>query len=179
MGTQLLSSGFLCAQGFVCALQESVSPVLWKSCNQILLGLQSQIPWGFSVPLQDIQVGKSVSGPRTFLTVKNFFGIIVLQFVGHLLSSSVVGLMATSFKRTYATCCVTQVCCSQPESLSPQQTTADPCLHRRYSNTQRQLWLSLCEVSGSWCTQDSVWAFWASLAGMEFDSKCYVILVGM
>ena len=28
--------------------------------------LQSQIPWGFSVPLPDHQVGKSVVGPRTF-----------------------------------------------------------------------------------------------------------------
>ena len=32
-------------------------------------GLQSQIPWGFSVPLPDPQVGKSVVGPSTFATV--------------------------------------------------------------------------------------------------------------
>ena len=31
VGTLLLSPGFWCAQGFVCALQESVSSVLWKS----------------------------------------------------------------------------------------------------------------------------------------------------
>ena len=30
---------------------------------------QIQIPWGFSVPLLDLQVGKSVMGPRTFPTV--------------------------------------------------------------------------------------------------------------
>ena len=30
VGTLLLSPGSWCAQGFVCALQESVSPVLWK-----------------------------------------------------------------------------------------------------------------------------------------------------
>ena len=41
----------------------------------------------------------------------------------------------------------------QPEPLSPRQATADPCVHRRHLNTQRQVWLSLCEVSGSWCTQ--------------------------
>ena len=35
-------------------------------------GLQSQIPWGFSVPLPDPHVGKSVVGPRTFLTVWEF-----------------------------------------------------------------------------------------------------------
>ena len=31
----------------------------------------------------------------------------------HLLGGSIVGLMVTSSKRAYATCCVTQVCCSQ------------------------------------------------------------------
>ena len=35
-------------------------------------GLQNQVPWGFSVPLPDPQVGKSVLGPRTFLTVQEF-----------------------------------------------------------------------------------------------------------
>ena len=35
--TLLLSPGSWCTQGFVCALQESVSPVLWKFCNQIPL----------------------------------------------------------------------------------------------------------------------------------------------
>ena len=30
VGSLLLSPGCWCAQGFVCALQESVSPVLWK-----------------------------------------------------------------------------------------------------------------------------------------------------
>ena len=34
---------------------------------------------------------------------ENFFGIIVLQFVGPLLSGSMVELMATSFKRAYGT----------------------------------------------------------------------------
>ena len=35
-------------------------------------GLQGQLPWEFSVPLQDALVGKSVVGPRTFLTVQAF-----------------------------------------------------------------------------------------------------------
>ena len=34
--------------------------------------LQSQIPWGFSVPLSDPKIGKSVVGPRTFVTVQEF-----------------------------------------------------------------------------------------------------------
>ena len=37
VGSLLLSPGSWCVQGFVCALQESVSPVLCKLCNQIPL----------------------------------------------------------------------------------------------------------------------------------------------
>ena len=64
----LLTPGFWCTQSFVYALQESVSPVLWKSCNEIL--------WTFKVrflailsPLLDPQVGKSAVGLRTFMAV--------------------------------------------------------------------------------------------------------------
>ena len=53
----------------------------------------------------------------------------------------------------------------QPELLSPWQATADPCLHRRHLNTQRQVWLSLCGVSGSWWAHDFVQALQASLEG--------------
>ena len=45
------------------------------------------------------------------------------------------------------------------------------CFCRRHSNTQRQFWLSLCGISGSWCTQSFDWTLQASLAGMGFDSK--------
>ena len=38
----------------------------------------------------------------------NFFGIIVLQFVGHLFGGAIQGLMATSSTRTYATLSVLQ-----------------------------------------------------------------------
>ena len=37
VGSLLLPPGSWCTQGFVCALQESVSPVLWKLCNKIPL----------------------------------------------------------------------------------------------------------------------------------------------
>ena len=60
----------------------------------------------------------------------------------------------------------------RPESLPLQQATADLYLHRRHSNTQRQVCLSVCGVSGSWCAPGFVWALRASLAGMGFDSKC-------
>ena len=57
-----------------------------------------------------------------------------------------------------------------PELLLLRQATADPYLHRRHSNTQRQVWLSLYRVS--WCAHGFVWALWASLMAMGFESKC-------
>ena len=56
-----------------------------------------------------------------------------------------------------------------PEALSLWQSTADPHLHRRCWNTvlSQSLW-------GPWVLMHTrfVWALWASLAGMGFDSKC-------
>ena len=90
---------------------------------------------GVLITLLDPQVGKSIVSPRTFLT-ENFFGIIVLQFLGHLLGSS-----------GGANGDLLQMLCDpnllQPEPLSLCQAIADPCLHRRHSNTQRQVWVSL------------------------------------
>ena len=71
MVSLLLFPGSWCTQGFVCALQESVSPVLWKFCDPT--GLQSKIPWEFSVLLLDPQVEESVVGLRTLQQWDNFF----------------------------------------------------------------------------------------------------------
>ena len=46
MWTLLLSLGSWWAQGVVYALQESLSPVLWKFCNQIPLASNVKFPWG-------------------------------------------------------------------------------------------------------------------------------------
>ena len=87
-------------------------------------------------------------------------------------ASSMVGLMATSSKRAYAipksaAPCHTQFCV--PEPLPLRQSTADSYLHRRHSNTvlSQSLW-------GLWVLVLTryVWALWASLAGMGFDSEC-------
>ena len=63
-----------------------------------------------------------------------------------------------------------------PESLSPWQATADSCLCRSPSNSQRQVCLSLlwgpALFPPSWCAQGFVCALQASLAGMRFDFKC-------
>ena len=53
LGTLLLSPISWCTQGSVCALQESVSPVLWQFCNQIPLASKVKFP-GVSQPLCQI-----------------------------------------------------------------------------------------------------------------------------
>ena len=55
----LLSPVSWCTQGFVCALQESVSPILCKFCNQIPLASKIKFPGGFSILFPGLQFGKS------------------------------------------------------------------------------------------------------------------------
>ena len=52
LGQSLVGSVFLsprswCTQGFVCAIQESVSPILCKFCNQIPLASKVKFPGAF------------------------------------------------------------------------------------------------------------------------------------
>ena len=73
VGTFLLSPGSQCAQSLICALQESVPPVLWKFCNEISLASKIKFPGGSGeVPLPDPQVGKYVVGPKIILTAREF-----------------------------------------------------------------------------------------------------------
>ena len=132
--TLFLSPGSWCAQGFVYALQESVSPVLWKFCNQIPLASKVIFPGGSQPLCQIPKLGNLLLVLEFSQHCENLFGIIVLQFVGRLLGGSMLGLMPS--KRADATHCMTQVCCSQ-----------SPCLHSRPllthvsagTNTQRQI----------------------------------------
>ena len=104
---------------------------------------------------------------------------IGLQCVGHLLGGSMVGLMGTSSKRAYATDCGTQICHMQSPCLCDR-----PLLTCTFTgDSQTQVWLSLCGVSGSWYAQSFVCALQASLVGMGFDSKhdftCPAALLGL
>ena len=71
VGSLLLSPGSWYAQGFFCALQKSVPPVLCNFYNQIPLASKVKFPGG-SQPSARSFIGKSVVGPRTFLTVRKF-----------------------------------------------------------------------------------------------------------
>ena len=103
VGSLLLPPGSSCPQDFVCALQESVSPVLCK----------------------------------------------------FLWSSG--GVNGNLFQEGL---CLTQVCCTQSPCSNPLLT------HTSSGDTQTQSCLSLCGVSGSWCTQgvfessEHLWWIW-------------------
>ena len=109
-------------------------------------------------------------GPRTFLTVWEFTWYNCSAVYGSSAWQLYGGTNGNLLQK--GSCHTPRVPgLLQPETLSLQQATADPCLCRRHSNTQRQVWLSLCGVSVYWCIQGFIWALWATLVGMGFDSK--------
>ena len=90
--------------------------------------------------------------------------------MSHLFGSSTVGLRVTSSKRAYVTRWVSQVCCSQSlcprgRSLLTRASTGDTQTLKGKSGSVS------VGASRSWCTQCFVWAIWALLVGMMFDSK--------
>ena len=139
VGSLLLSPGSWCAQGFVNALQEFVSPSLVEVLLSKPADLQSQIPWGFSVPLLDPQVGKSVVGPIIFTIVGellwyNWSPVCGLP-TGQLYSRANDDLLQEDLGHTPRLPALLL-----PVNLSPRQAAAGPCLHQRSSNTHRQVW---------------------------------------
>ena len=95
--------------------------------------------------------------------------------------SSMVRLMATSFKWAYAI----------PRSIAPRAPAP-----ASIGDTQTQFWLSLCGIPGSWCAQglfepsECLWCVWGlilnvilpllpSCWGFSFALQCgYLLLVG-
>ena len=97
--------------------------------------------------MPDLLVEKSVVGPITLATVRELLwcncfpvcGLSARWLYGGSHMPHLPGLL-------------------QPEPLSPRQVTADPCLSKRHSDTQWQVWLNLSWGSlllspGSWCAQ--------------------------
>ena len=136
---------------FCCALQESVS--LGGSESFCVIPRLGNLLWALELLQQ----------------CENFFDMIVLQFVGCLLGGSIVVLKAISSKKTKHTLRLPGL--QQPDPLSPWQVTDDPCLHRRHSNTEGQVCLSLLwEVHSIFpsvlahtsfvCTLRGLWRVW-------------------
>ena len=109
----------------------SVSPVLWKFGNQILLTFKVRSPGDSQSLCWISRLGSLLWGLEFSQQCENFFGITVLQFVDHPPSSSIEWLMATFSKRTNATCRASQdFCCQSPSPhsgpLLTHASTGDP-----------------------------------------------------
>ena len=156
---------------FVCfsPTRVSVSPVLWKLCNQIPLTFKVRFPEDSQSFCWIFRLGSLLWGLELLQQWENLFGITVLQFVEYPPSGSIVWLMVISSKKTCTTSCV-------PQNSAAKAPVPMPC--RRPSNTYRQVWLDLLwgagvvvtvPFLGSWCTQGFICALQASLAGMRID----------
>ena len=122
VGSLLLSPGSWYAQGFICARQEFVSPVLWKFCNQIPLASKVKFPGSSQSSCPILRLGNLLWALELLQQCER----PILQLVGHLLGSVMVALTVISSKRTYATHRLPGLL--QPEPLSPWQATDDLCL---------------------------------------------------
>ena len=125
----------------LCSPRVSVFPVLWKFCNQILMTFQVTFP-GDSHPFVRYPGWEVCCGAWTFTTMKEVFGIIVFQFVYYPSSGSIVGIMATSSKRTYATCCTSQDFCCQSACSRSRLLLAHASIGNPQIVTGRSDWVS-------------------------------------
>ena len=119
---------------------KSVSPVLWKFCYQILLTLKVRFPGDSLSPCQIPRFRSLNWVLDPSQQCENFFGKIVVQFVGHNPGGCMIGLMATSSKWTYVWHMphVHDYCCQCPHPLTRPLLT-----HTLTADPYRQVWFSL------------------------------------
>ena len=64
-------------------LESLFPPVLWESCNQIQMGFRVIFPEDSQALCQVLRLGSLTWGSKPSQQWENFFGLIVLEFVGH------------------------------------------------------------------------------------------------
>ena len=112
-------------------LQESISPVLCKFCDQILLASKVKFSGGSQSLCQIPRLGNSLWVLELSKQHEDLFGIIVLWVVCSTVYGGVNGGLILCDRGLL-----------HPEPLPLWQVTADLYLHKRHSNTQRHFWLS-------------------------------------
>ena len=130
VGSLLLSPGSWCTQDFVCAHQESISPVLWKFYNQIPLAFKVKFPEDSQSLCQILRLGNLLWAIELLQQGRNSFGVIFL----------VCGLSAWWLYGGANGNLFQEDLCHRPhllgllkpEPLFPQEDTADLCLYRRH-----------------------------------------------
>ena len=167
---------FLLAPDVYKVLFVSSKSLFPQSCGSSVIkshGLQSQIPWGCSVPLPDPLDGKSVVGSRTFLTVQEFLwyncSAVCVSSAQRLYSVANGNLLQDGLCHT-----LHDPGLLQPEPLSLWQATADQCLHKRHpkAGLSQSLWGLWVLVRTRFCLSPL-----SISAGLGFDSKCdYALL---
>ena len=127
------------------ALQESVSPVLWTYCNQILLAFKSTFPRVSQSLCQSPKLGNLFLSLELSQQCKNIwdnYSPVCRSSAQQLYSGANGNLLQGDLRYMPHLPGLLQ-----PEPLCPQQVTADPYLCWRHSDTQRQVWLSLLRRS--------------------------------
>ena len=145
VGLLLLSSGFLVHTRF-CVYPPRIcfpSPVQVLSSNPT--GLQSQIPWDSQSVCQIPRLGTLLWTLELSQQCKNFFGIIVLQFVVCLLGGFMLGL-----NHHASQVCFSHSTCPRSRPLLTRAFTGDTHTLKGRSGS------ASCGVPGSWCTQGFV-----------------------
>ena len=141
VGSWLISPGSWCTQVCLCPPGVSLSPGLWKFCNQIPLTLKGRSPGDFQSLCWIPRSGSLFWDLELSQLCENRFGIIALRFVNRPpCGSMAVRPMVTSSERSYA-------------HAAPPRTPARgpvPAAGHRWpspagepSDTLRQVWLSL------------------------------------
>ena len=88
---------------------KSLFPQSYGSSNQIPLASKVKFLGGSQSLCQIPRLGNLLWVLELSSQCENFFGIIILQFLGHLLGISMMHLVTASSKRAYATWFMTQV----------------------------------------------------------------------
>ena len=116
--------------------------MLWEFYNQIPLTFKVRSPGDSQSLLPGPQVWKSVVGPRTFATAWELLWYSCSPVCGSPVQQLCSGANGDLLQEDL--CHLPGLpALLLPVLLSPWEATADPCLCRRPSNTQRQVWLSL------------------------------------
>jgi len=140
VGSLLLSPGSWCTQGFVCALQESVSWVLCKFCNQIPLPSKVKVSGGSQSLCKIPRLGNLLWVLELSWQCKNFFGKNCSAVCGLPAQWFCGGVMATSSKRAYSTGCVTQVAAPRAPSLCDRPLLARTSTGDSNTGLAQSLW---------------------------------------
>ena len=115
---------------FYCILQESVSPVLWKFCNQIPLAFKFKFPGGSQSFCPIPRLGNLLWALELWQQREKLLCYDCSPVCGLSTRLTWAGLMVTSSRRTSATCRASQVCTQSPRPcgrwLLTRASTGDP-----------------------------------------------------